>query len=157
MHKKTHNIKVMKWRASCCIICIKQICIRTQFLILQSLYQHGHDQRTAKICQVEEFSPAQGWNDLQNLSKGPGERVTIGTIKWNQSWAIWHQHDLLCMKNETFFSKIQKNIMPTVKHRGGKIMIAGCFLQRVQGDFTTLEWPCIVKSWMKPFFLKQEY
>lgn len=35
-------------------MCIKHICLRNQFLLFQSLYQHWQDQKAAKSCQGED-------------------------------------------------------------------------------------------------------
>lgn len=38
----------------CGIWCIKHICLRKEFLLFQSLYQHWQGQKAAKSCQGED-------------------------------------------------------------------------------------------------------
>ncbi len=77
--------------------------------------------------------------------EGLGE---CAVVKWDQNLALWHQLVSSCLEEEKCWLS-PKNTIPTVKHGGGNIMLWGCFLLRVQDDFTTLrgKWtgPCTVK------------
>jgi len=53
---------------------------------------------------------------------------SISSVDWcNKSWAFWKVcvSHYICRKTNTAFHK--KNIIPTVKHSGGSVIVWGCF------------------------------
>ncbi len=62
-----------------------------------------------------------------------GELGGSVVVRWDQSPALWHRHNSLCLEEEECYLW-PKNTYPTLKHGGENIMLWGCFHAKGTGQ-----------------------